>query len=413
MQFTLGVTYWPRRTGLAMWERFDAGEIREDFARIADLGLDTVRFFLRWDAFAPSPDRADGAMLERFERVLAIAAEYRLQTIPVLFCGEMMGATFLPAWALAARPPGAAFDLYRGPMLDAQLRFAEQIGERGRAHPAIAAWDIGHAFSALSRPSSVRVFAGEHSSAPADEPEIATWSRRLTATLRAHSDHPSTAGTSAADLTEDRSIRLGTLCAPFAFASMQGATVDLPFARGRLDPEAVPFLAMLTASFSYKPVLVTGLGNPTCPGEKFSAFERFAAPGERPNPAITPDDSAFATYPCLTELEAAAYATAVLERLHADGRRGALWWCWADLPDDGTPAQIAAHERVRGIVRRDGSERPVAAALAAFAARRLEVRSPDEMPMIASVYYYRTLPKSTRTLYDAYLRFVAERRSAR
>ena len=41
---------------MAMWRSYDAGEIREDFARIAALGLDTVRFFLRWDDFQPAPD---------------------------------------------------------------------------------------------------------------------------------------------------------------------------------------------------------------------------------------------------------------------------------------------------------------------------------------------------------------------
>jgi hypothetical protein len=33
------------------------------------------------------------------------------------------------------------------------------------------------------------------------------------------------------------------------------------------------------------------------------------------------------------------------------------------------------------------------------------------MPMIASAYYYRTLPTSMRTLYEAFLRFVADRRA--
>ena len=46
-----------------MWQQFDAGEIREDFARIAELGLDTVRVFLRWDDFAPERGRTDPAML--------------------------------------------------------------------------------------------------------------------------------------------------------------------------------------------------------------------------------------------------------------------------------------------------------------------------------------------------------------
>ena len=53
-RFLLGINYWPRRSAMYMWERFDLGEIREDAARIAELGLDVVRFFLSWDSFQPS-----------------------------------------------------------------------------------------------------------------------------------------------------------------------------------------------------------------------------------------------------------------------------------------------------------------------------------------------------------------------
>jgi hypothetical protein len=34
------------------------------------------------------------------------------------------------------------------------------------------------------------------------------------------------------------------------------------------------------------------------------------------------------------------------------------------------------------------------------------------MPVIADTYYYRTLPDSTRTLYDAWVRSIEERRGA-
>ncbi|MFN2460464.1 MAG: hypothetical protein ABR591_07235, partial [Candidatus Velthaea sp.] len=208
--------------------------------------------------------------------------------------------------------------------------------------------------------------------------------------------------------------RLGSLCSPFAFASMQGTAVGSAFARSRLDPEAVPFLAMLAAAFSFKPVLVTGFGNPTCPADKYSAFERFAMPYEPPNITIAPDDTAFATYPCLTEHENAAYCTSVLERLHADGRLGALWWCWTDYDEQLStepPFDRAPHERFYGILRSDGSEKPVATALAAFARQRRTVLEAADMPMISSEYYYRTLPASTKTLYDAFLDFVRARRS--
>ena len=36
--FLVGVNYWPRTTAMAMWSRFDLGEIDEDLARMAELG---------------------------------------------------------------------------------------------------------------------------------------------------------------------------------------------------------------------------------------------------------------------------------------------------------------------------------------------------------------------------------------
>ena len=35
-RFLLGINYWPRRSAMYMWQRFDLGEIREDAARIKE-----------------------------------------------------------------------------------------------------------------------------------------------------------------------------------------------------------------------------------------------------------------------------------------------------------------------------------------------------------------------------------------
>jgi endo-1,4-beta-mannosidase len=414
-RFSLGVNYWPRRSAMAMWRRFDAGEVREDFARIAGLGLDAVRFFLRWDDFQPRPDTMEPLMLERLETVVALAAEAGLRTMPTLFCGHMSGVNWLPTWSLDPNAPHGRFrtiagdaespygigDMYAGPLLDAQLVFARAVGERLRAHPAVIAWDLGNEFSNLREPATP--FAA------------AEWSRRLSAALRESSGLPVTAGTHGEDLTRDRNLRLATLCAPFAFATMHGYSVYSAFARNRLDPEVVPFLALLAAAFSFEPVLFSEFGNPTCPPGKRSPYERVAMPDEPPNPTISRDDPELASYACLSEDEIAAYCTQVLERLHADGRLGAYWWCWADYADalrGEPPFDRAPHELSFGIVRGDGSEKPVAAALAAFARRRPTVLPANDMPMISAEYYYRTLPASTKTLYEAFLGYVAQRRGS-
>jgi hypothetical protein len=400
-RFSVGVNYWPRRSATAMWRFFDAGEIREDFARIVELGLDAVRLFVRWDEVQPQPDAVDAQMLDRLETIVTLAAETGLRALPSL-CGTLNGTPFMPAWSRDLD------DLYRGKLLAAQLVLARAIGGRLRGHPAIVAWDIGHAFTAIRPPRSGKLSTGDHGSVPVAERDVAEWSKRIAGDLKPASI-AATAGTYSVDITTDTNIRLGSLCAPLAFASMQGSSVTAAFARNRLDPEVLPFLAMVTAAFSYKPVLVTAFGNPTCPAGKFSPYERFAQPGEPPHWTISPDDKTFATYPCLSEDENAAYASAVLERLHADGRLGAYWWCWSDYDDE---VLVGTHERTYGIIRRDGSEKPVARALAAFARERRTVVKPVEMPMISSTYYYRTLPVSTRTLYDAFLSFVEERRAA-
>jgi len=412
MRFSLGVNYRPA----------DPHALRADFAQMAALGLDTVRFFVDWEALQPAPEHIAPAALDELATIVDLAGEAGLEALPVLFSGNADGVNRVPAWALDPRAPrgevpvmtsagpaaSGVGNIYAGPLLDAQLRAAAAAGERLRGHRALRAWDIGNRFSDVRAPSRAKVSSGDHSQTPADEHAIADWSRRLAKVLTQASGAPVTAGTFSGDLTEDRNVRLGSLCAPLAFASMQGSALDAAFGRGRLDPETLPFLAMLTAGFSYKPVLITAFGNPTCPPGKFSAFERNPLPDEPPNVTIAPDDSVFATYPCLTEDENAAYCAATLERLHADGRLGAYWSHWADAaPDTGT---VGA--RTGGIVRADGSPKPVAAVFSAFARQGRDVRPAADMPSIAGAYYYRTLPTSTHTLYEAYLRFVAERRQA-
>jgi len=392
-RFSVGINYAP-------YDRIDPATLGDDIARIADLGFDAIRFFIRWDELQPHPDTIDRAELDRVALIVDTAAAAGLRTLPTL-TGTLGRRSCMPAWTNALR------DLYRGPLLDAQLRIATAVAERFRDHPAIVAWDIGHAFSRVRPPRAGAVSAGEHASAPASEPEVAEWARRIAKAL-ATGAIPATAGTSDDDLIDDRGIRLGSLCAPFAFASLQASNVNIPVARNRLDPEAVPFLAMLAAAFSFKPLLVTAVGNPTCPPGRFSPYERFPRPGEPAPWTVSPEDPVFAGYPCLSEDENAAYATAVLERLHADGRLGAYWWCWSDAGDD-----VAPHERSYGILRADGTAKPVATALSAFARQTRTVRAPADMPMIASTYYYRTLPTSTQTLYDAYQGFIEARRAER
>ncbi len=405
MRFSLGINYWPRRSAMAMWRHFDPSEIAEDFARIAALGIDTVRFFLRWFDFQPEAGRMDRTMLRRLETFVELAAASGLRTMPTLFCGHMSGVNWLPSWTLDRTTPNGRFrtvtefgeqpygigDFYRGGLLAAQRYHVREAGSALRGHPAVAAWDLGNEFSNLREPAS--------------NDDAREWSKRLTFELERAGGHPVTAGLHGEDLTRDRNLRPSWISEPWAFATMHGYSIYSDFARGRTDTAVVPFLAQLTAAFTGKPVLFSEFGNPTCPPGKVSPFERVPLPDEPAPPAILPDDPLHASYACLDEIEMANYATAVLEALHADGRLGGYWWCWADYADAlaaTPPFDRAPHEMSFGLVRSDGSEKPVAAALAAFAAEARSIK-PARDPAIFEPAYYADLPQTTREAYARYL----------
>lgn len=388
--FTLGVNYWPRRSAMYMWERFDAGEIREDAARIAALGLTTVRFFLRWESFQPTADTIDKTALAHLVEIMDAFAAAKLRAMPTLFCGHMSGVNWLPAWTLDSATPHGRFrtiaggaespcgigDFYSNEaLLEAQERFARIVGARLRDHPALYLWDLGNEFSNLREPKSPN--------------DAARWSARLTRALFQTSGIGCTGGIHGEDVERDRHLRPSSLAAQWEIATMHGYSAYSIFSRNGMDEEVVPYLADVIRGFTGKPLLFSEFGNPACP------------PGGA---------NAIGSIPCLNEEQMAQYAHGVLERLHERGAIGAMWWCWSDydpalahLP----PFDEAPHELRFGILRADGSEKPAANVLGAFAAERRPLRDPGPAP-IAEAEYYDRLPESVRETYARYCRQHAE-----
>ncbi len=374
-RFLLGVNYWPRRSAMYMWQRFDLGEIGEDMARIKELGLDVVRFFLMWEAFQPEPNVMNDETLRQFDAVMERISEAGLHAMPTLFCGHMSGVNWLPAWTLDPKTTSQRFrtiardrvseygigDFYADPeLLRAQVYFARRVGERLRDHPALFLWDIGNEFSNLREPASPR--------------DAADWSARLCDELLESSGVSATGGMHGEDLEQDRRIRPSSIAQRWTIATMHGYSVYCSFARDRLDDNVVPFLMQLQQSFSRKLVLFSELGNPEC------------APGS----------TSAGDFACLSGEEMALYAYGAIDRLHARGALRALWWCWADydqalakLP----PFDLAPHELRFGIVRSDGAFKPLAHTLAQLAREGRSVTEPQP-PIAGEAEHYAGLPES-------------------
>lgn len=404
-RFILGVNYWPRNSAMYMWSDFDLDEIRRDLQHVASLGLQVVRFFLLWEVLQPSPDRIDARCLSKVRLFMDALYEEGLRGMPTFFTGHMSGVNWLPGWTLDAqtshgrfrtisggkeRPHGIG-DFYTGALLDAQRFAVRTVAEDLGAHPALYAWDLGNEFSNLREPRS-----------PGD---AAQWSTALTSELKAASPADVTGGTHGEDITRDRNIRPSSICDPWAYATMHGYSVYSAFARSACDAEVVPFLSAITASCAEKPVLFSEFGNPTCPPGTVSPAARIALPGEEPVSTAN-SFSNTAAFACLTEEQMGAYAYAVMDKLQVQGALGALWWCYADYAQSlraRPPFDRAPHELTFGIVRSDGTPKPVAQSLAAFAREAREV-TPRPPSIVREREYYAALPQTVNSTYAEFLK---------
>lgn len=362
--FRLGINYWPARTALGWWRDFDEGETRDDVARIAGGGFDSLRLFLTWEDFQPTPDRVDSAMLDRLVAVADMAERAGIGVMPTLFTGHMSGVNLIPGWALGGSERDRRFRVLSGGRLTpeglrnwyadpsvsgAQAWLAGEAAAALAGHPALWAWDLGNENSNCVR-------------AP-DRPSARGWLSRISGAIRgADPAALVTIGLHMEDLEEDRRLGPAEAAAECDFLTMHGYPIYARWAEGPTDEHVLPFLAHLTS----------WLG-----GGAEVLFSEFGLPTYRqtgPRPAQDGHDGA----DMLVEEEvAAAYSERALAELHATGCLGAMLWCFSDYAPsmwDGPPLDEAIHERSFGLWRADGSPKPSVAAVEAFVGAERQVR---------------------------------------
>lgn len=398
--FILGVNYWPRRKAMFWWSQFDADEVREEFALIRELGLHKVRIFLLWDDFQDSPDTVNATSLENLVTVADIALANGLGLDVTFFTGHMSGPNWSPRWMLdsAAQSPlplvsGGVYieGGYRNPItdpvaLDAQVLLLQTVVTRLKDHAGVWMWNLGN---------EPDLFA------TAPRPQSQAWLKRMTDTIRAIDPvRPITCGLHVASLLDDKPFRVDDVAAVADKVVMHGYPMYVPFARDPLDPDFVPFCATLnTALANGKPTLFEEFGGCTAQPGEASYVMQWTMYGK-------PRDQFMAS-----EEDFAAYITQVLERLQAGGASGAMLWCFADYAPElwnRPPCDEVQHERFFGLVRPDGSLKPHAQAVKAFAARGLTVKSPNVTLTVDADTFYENPPQHFAVLYAEYLQKLAE-----
>ena len=266
--FRLGVNYWPASSAMAWWSRFDLGEVTRDLERLAATGMDSVRLFLLWEAFQPSPDGVDREMLARLVEVADIAQAAGVRIMPTLFTGHMSGVNWIPGWALGGSRRDPRFRVVSdGRVVTEGLRDWFTDGEIGRAqalfareaatalagHPALWAWDLGNEHSNCvvppDREHAPALARADDRGDPSSRPRCARHDRPAHGGPRAGSGAGAPRG--GGGLRPAHDARLPDL---------------RTWAEGPLDEHLVPFLACITRWLGGgADVLFSEFGLPTLP----------------------------------------------------------------------------------------------------------------------------------------------------
>jgi hypothetical protein len=383
------VTYWSREVGPYVWHEYDAARTDAELRAIKSAGHRSVRTHLLWDAFMPTPSRVEPARQRDFEHFLSVAMELSLQVVPVLFVQTLGGCVMLPSYAIdvnarrsgvravtdAVTQPGGPRYVYTDQlMLEACVRWIDEMLGAFAGHPAIAMWDLGHDPAGGVRPQRI-----EH---------LRTWVALISERIHAR-EQRCMLTLSADDIVTARAVR------PAAVASMVDALgLDLTGSAlaevgGELDPAAATFLAQLCESLSGSAPLIAHL---------------------RPSPqtdATSADDSA-ADRDALTRRFVAGAVDALVD-CGCAGLMAAMWSDPGPRAAEVPPFDREHHLRAAGIVDASGAETAFGSVWLEEARDERERSAPSPWPERIDVDdYYANLPESLRELRAAWERGSSE-----
>ena len=374
--FILGVNYWPRRKAMYWWSDFDAGEVREEFGLIKEMGMKVVRIFLLWDDFQPDPDSVSKDALANLVKVADIAAEHGLGLNVTFFTGHMSGPNWSPRWLLGGDLPRAAHSWIRDVVSDGKKTdrgyrnmFHDEMALNAtrlllktvvaalKDHPGIWMWNLGN---------EPDLFAWPKSSAAG-----AAWVKEMVGVIKSiDPKHPVTIGLHGDSLHRDNGLRIDKVYKQTDVAVMHSYPMYTAWARQPLDPDFVPFTCAFTAALSGKPVLMEEFGGCTArPGEKTYTMKWKETNGREREQFMA------------SEEDFAEFLRRTIPKLQDSGATGAMLWCFADyVPElwNKPPCQNSRHERFFGLVRPDGSLKPHAKVIQDFAKTNPQVKAIPE-----------------------------------
>jgi len=307
-KFLLGVNYWPRKLNIRMWRDWDEGAIREDISLMKSLGIRAVRFFIKDEDFADENADIYPQALEKLKKFLDILYENSVAGFVSLIVGHMSGKNWRIPWTKFE-------DLYRSESIEKTMKFVERIVKEFKDHPAIAGWILSNEISLVKR--------GEN------REEALALLRVFSKTIKS--------------IDKDHVVSSGDI--PDSYLQ------ETPNVKDYVDYVGPHLYLYDTDSIRH--------------GYIYGAMlELFSNDGDIP---VILEEFGFSTYQ-YSEDNHAKFVNEVLYTALAHNASGAFIWCFSDfIHESDPPYEWRPLEIGFGIVRKDGSLKPVAEVVKRFA----------------------------------------------
>jgi hypothetical protein len=133
----IGAHWVPAKAAMQWPYQWNEQELEADFAKMRDLGFNTVRFDLVWAWFEPRPGYYNPEAFKQLDFFIKMAHKYSIYLHPTLFVGGEVGEAYWDVPWRHGRHPHADPE-----MLHLETNHAAELARRYQGEPAILAWDL-------------------------------------------------------------------------------------------------------------------------------------------------------------------------------------------------------------------------------------------------------------------------------
>ena len=319
----VGAHWIPAQAGLQWPTQWDEASLEKDFAKMKELGFNTVRFDLFWAWFEPRPGDYNPEAFAQLDTFIRLAHQYQIYLHPALFIGGEVGEAYWDVPWRHGRHPHTDPE-----MLRLQTDHAAEMARRYRKESAILAWD-------LTDEPPFWIVSGQTSDSAA-----INWTRLIAGALRRHDPaRLICVGTSMEDVGHGP-FRPDNLAEEVNFFSAHPYSIYMP----GLFPD--PMLSQRgTYCGAFQTLLSAGAGKPVMIHELGASSAQY-----------TPE-------------KIASFDRVTMFSSLAAGADGFLLWCYTDAAPETfqrTPYLRAPHETQFGLTTWDRTVRPAGVALHHF-----------------------------------------------